>query len=280
MATTASVVARPGRGASARRGADGLDLGAPGGEVTLPARGGDGRERYRPRATPPEERTATSSDLGGQRRPDGVDDDERPDRHPDSSTAEAVPTPPRRPPARAPRCPPRPTPAPPARPAAAWPWPRRRTRVVAPDPGPPRSKTMADGTIGTRSSGAWPDRPAAARRPDGVGDPVGGGQPESAAAGQHDGVARRPRSRVEGSVSRVPGPPPRTSTPPTVPRRRQHDADAGQPARLVAVAWPTRTPSTSVIALWVPGRTPPAWPMPAPRAAGPHRHGGAGCVSG
>ena len=119
-------------------------------------------------------------------------------------------------------------------------WPARRTSAsgrLANEPPAPRSNTTAAGTIGTTLPRLGADLEAAPALLEHGHHAAGGVEPVGAAAGEADGVdARRPcspgRSR---SVSRVPGPPPRTSTPPTVPDRRQDDGRAGQPAAAAAL---------------------------------------------
>ena len=101
----------------------------------------------------------------------------------------------------------------------------------------------AAGTIGTRAgAGVVAQAPLLAP----AHDARGGVQAEGAAAGQEqrrDGVRPRPAA-PSSSVSRVAGPPPRTSTAPTVPGGGRITV---QPVPAAAsVQWPTRTPGTAL----------------------------------
>ena len=111
----------------------------------------------------------------------------------------------------------------------------------------PRSKITAAGTIGTTSCSAGPtEKPT--RRPS-----RNAITPEAAASPYALPPVRQiacTSLTVEvgcnRSVSRVPGPPPRTSTPPTVPRGSNTTVVPVDHPRLKRDACPTRIPGTSV----------------------------------
>ncbi len=129
-----------------------------------------------------------------------------------------------------------------------------RARVVAPDAAAPRSKRMAPGTMGTTRP--VPPSATRARRQQPLRDAVGGGQPERAAAAEDDGVDPVDEvARVEQVGLAGAGPPPRTSTPQTAPSSgaRTTVVPVSQPGSR-RVRCPTRSPATSVRALSGPGR--------------------------
>ena len=81
-------------------------------------------------------------------------------------------------------------------------------------------------------------------------------QPVGAAAGEDDGIhGGDQRGRVQGVGLVRPGPPPRTSTAPTLPAGGRTTVTPVSRPSPVTVAEPTRTPGTSVIAPQRPGVT-------------------------
>ena len=148
-----------------------------------------------------------------------------------------MPCPPRRADRRcAPRCRHRPSPG--DRAAGGRPVGRgavgRAGVVAARSPPRPRSNRIAAGTIGTRSCGSGPTGQPAPASYTAAATPSAADSPNALPPAST--TASTAETRLRGSsrsVSRVPGPPPRTSTPPTVPGRRHDDGHPGQPARLV-----------------------------------------------
>ena len=118
---------------------------------------------------------------------------------------------------------------------------------------------MAAGTIGTRSCGSGPTGQPAPASYAAAATPSAADSPNALPPAST--TASTAETRLRGSsrsVSRVPGPPPRTSTPPTVPGGGTTTVTPVSQPGSSRVVWPTRTPATSVMASWGPGCTAPA----------------------
>ena len=137
---------------------------------------------------------------------------------PSGRTADADPTPPLRPPARAP------VPAPthpcwtgPSLATTSASLPMAASGRLPNDPPRPRSKITAAGTIGTTSPGPPTGNPTPAEANRTI-TPSAAASPNADPPDRTTAWTRSTMLRGSSrSVSRVPGPPPRTSTPPTAP---------------------------------------------------------------